>query len=257
MPITPGTHTFGPDNATLLVRTGRTGAAAKAGHNLLIQVTTWQATLVIGDDPGQNSVVLDADATSLRVREGTGGMQVLGDDDMANIEQTINDEVLNCQSIEFRSTAVQTSADGTQISVQGELTMVGTTSPIGLELTVGDDGSLSGSAVVKQTDWGITPYSTLFGTLKVVDEVEVAIDAAHGEGAAPAVPYSSEPGANVPAPIVDPRVSSVLWALLCFLLLWFDMVAVGVSHSTSVIFALVASSFVYLFIRTRGSSRNR
>ena len=257
MPITPGTHTFGPDNATLLVRTGRTGAAAKAGHNLLIQVTTWQATLVIGDDPGRNSVVLDADATSLRVREGTGGMQVLGDDDMANIEQTINDEVLNCQSIEFRSTAVQTSADGTQISVQGELTMVGTTSPIGLELTVGDDGSLSGSAVVKQTDWGITPYSTLFGTLKVVDEVEVAIDAAHGEGAAPAVPYSSEPGANVPAPIVDPRVSSVLWALLCFLLLWFDMVAVGVSHSTSVIFALVASSFVYLFIRTRGSSRNR
>ena len=257
MPITPGTHTFGPDNATLLVRTGRTGAAAKAGHNLLIQVTTWQATLVIGDDPGQNSVVLDADATSLRVREGTGGMQVLGDDDMANIEQTINDEILNSQSIEFRSTAVQTSADGTQISVQGELTMVGTTSPVGLELTVGDDGRLSGSAVVKQTDWGITPYSTLFGTLKVVDEVEVAIDAAHGEGAAPAVPYSSEPGANVPAPIVDPRVSSVLWALLCFLLLWFDMVAVGVSHSTSVIFALVASSFVYLFVRTQGSGRNR
>jgi polyisoprenoid-binding protein YceI len=257
MPITPGTHTFGPDNATLLVRTRRTGAAAKAGHNLLIQVTAWQATLFIGDDPAQNSVVLDADATSLRVREGTGGMQELGDDEMVNIEQTINDEILNRQSIEFRSTAVQISADGTQISVQGELTMVGTTSPIGLELTVGDDGRLSGSAVVKQTDWGITPYSTLFGTLKVVDEVEVVIDSAHGQGAAPAVPYSSEPGSNVPAPIVDPRFSSFLWALLCFLLLWFDMVAVGVSHSTSVIFALVASSFVYIFIRTSGSNRNR
>ena len=32
------------------------------------------------------------------------------------------------------------------------------------------------SAVVKQTDWGMKPYSALFGALKVVDEVEVAID---------------------------------------------------------------------------------
>ena len=61
--------------------------------------------------------------------------------------------------------------------MQGELTLVGTTAPIAFDLTVGDDGSLRGSAVVKQTDWGIKPYSTLFGALKVADEVEVAIDA--------------------------------------------------------------------------------
>jgi hypothetical protein len=29
----------------------RTGAAAKAGHNLLIQVTAWRATLEVGEDP--------------------------------------------------------------------------------------------------------------------------------------------------------------------------------------------------------------
>jgi hypothetical protein len=28
--------------------------------------------------------------------------------------------------------------------------------------------------VLTQTDWGLKPYSALFGTLKVVDEVEVA-----------------------------------------------------------------------------------
>ena len=256
MPIPPGTHTFGPDNANLLVRTGRTGAAAKAGHNLLIQVTAWQATLVIGNDPAQNSLVLDVDATSLRVREGTGGMQELGEDDMANIEQTIDDEILSRQSIEFRSTAVEVSADGARIGVQGELTIVGNTSPIGLELAVGDNGRLSGTVVVKQTDWGITPYSTLFGTLKVVDEVEVEIDAAPFEGAPPDVPLSSESGSYVPAPLVDPRVSAFLWALLCFLVLWFDIAAVGVAQSTSVTFALVASAFVYLFVRARGSGRN-
>ncbi len=88
---------MGPENGTLSVRTGRTGAAAKAGHDLLIHVTAWEATLEVGDDPAQTSITLDADATSLRVREGTGGMQALGDDDKANIQQTIDDEVLQRQ----------------------------------------------------------------------------------------------------------------------------------------------------------------
>ena len=45
MSIPPGTYRFGPDNGTLSVRTERTGAAAKAGHNLLLHVTAWEATL--------------------------------------------------------------------------------------------------------------------------------------------------------------------------------------------------------------------
>jgi Fe-Mn family superoxide dismutase len=177
MPIQAGSYTLGPENGTLSVRTGRTGAAAKAGHDLLIDVTNWQATLEVGEDPSHNSIVLDADAGSLRVREGTGGMQELGDDDKASIQQTIDDEVLKRTGIEFRSTAVLTAADGSRISVRGELTLVGKAGPITFVLTVGDDSELSGSAVLKQTDWGITPYSALFGALKVVDEVEVVIDA--------------------------------------------------------------------------------
>ena len=43
-----------------------------------IHVAAWQATLEVGEDPAQTSIVLDVDSTSLRVREGTGGMQPLG-----------------------------------------------------------------------------------------------------------------------------------------------------------------------------------
>jgi hypothetical protein len=171
MPIEAGTYRLGPEYGTLSVRTKRTGAAAKAGHNLLIDVTVWEAMLEVAEEP---SIVLTADATSLRVREGTGGMQALGDDDKAGIEQTIDEEVLKRQPIEFRSTAVQ--AEGSRISVQGELTLVGNARPIAFDITVGDEGKLTAGVVVKQSDWGIEPYSTLFGTLKVVDEVEVAID---------------------------------------------------------------------------------
>jgi superoxide dismutase, Fe-Mn family len=175
--IEPGTYEFGPANGVLSVLTSRTGAAAKAGHDLLIHVTAWQARLELTEDGTESSLVLDADATSLRVREGIGGMQELGDDDKANIEQTIGDEILLGKAIEFRSTSVRPAAGGSRITVQGELTLVGAARPISFTLAVGADGRLSGRAVLTQSDWGITPYSTLFGALKVVDEVEVVIDA--------------------------------------------------------------------------------
>src|SRR5664279_1321829 len=177
MSIAPGTYSFGPENATLAVKTARTGAAAKAGHNLLIHVTSWSGTLAVGDGPGQTSIVLNADAASLRVREGTGGMQALGDDDKANIEQTIDDEVLRGIPIEFRSTEVQPAADGAGLSVQGDLSLLGATRPLAFDVALAPGGAITCVAIVKQTDWGMKPYSALFGTLKVVDEVEVALDA--------------------------------------------------------------------------------
>jgi polyisoprenoid-binding protein YceI len=173
MSLTAGTHELGPENGCLSVRTGRSGAAAKAGHDLVIDVTTWHATLEVGDDPASTSIAFEAEPTSLRVREGSGGIQALGDDDKVSIQQTIDEDVLKRQAIAFRSTAVRPTPDGSRISVEGELTFVGNARPIAFELTVGAEGKLSGSAVIKQTDWGIKPYSALFGALKVADEVEV------------------------------------------------------------------------------------
>ena len=93
---------FGPDNATLTVRTKRTGAASKAGHDLLIEVGSWSATLDPDADP---ALTLTADSRSLRVLEGTGGIQALDDEAKAGIAQTIDEEVLVGTPIEFRSTA--------------------------------------------------------------------------------------------------------------------------------------------------------
>jgi polyisoprenoid-binding protein YceI len=171
-----GTYALGPDDGTLSVRTRRTGAAAKAGHNLLFHVTSWKATLEVGAAAGETSLAVDVDGASLRVREGTGGMQALGDEDKANIEQTIDEEVLKRQGIAFRSNRVQPAAHGSGFSVHGELTLLGKTRPLAFDVAVAADGSLSAVAVVKQTDWGIKPYSALFGALKVVDEVEIEID---------------------------------------------------------------------------------
>ena len=165
-------YVLGPDNGTLTVRTGKAGAASKAGHNLRMEVGDWRATLELESEP---SLELTVNSTSFRVVEGSGGVMPLGDDEKAAIPQTIDEEVLMGTPIEFRSTRVV--PNGASVTVEGELTLKGERRPITFELNVGADGQITGSARVKQTDWGMKPYSALFGTLKVADEVEISVDA--------------------------------------------------------------------------------
>jgi YceI-like domain len=162
---------FGPDNASLTIRTGRTGGAAKAGHDLVIEVQSWQATL---DPQGQPALTLTADSRSLRVLEGTGGIKSLSESDKGDIKKTIDKEVLKGCDIEFRSSDVQQTPGG--LSVRGELSLNGKQSPVTFDLAIGEDGRVHGSATVTQSAFGMKPYSALFGALKVADDVEVAID---------------------------------------------------------------------------------
>src|SRR3954464_5122061 len=99
----PGVHRLGPDNATLSVHTKRGGAAAKAGHDLELHVTEWQATL----DLDAGTAELRAAGRSLRGERGPGGVQPLGNEEKDSIRQTIDDEVLHKGNVTFRSTSVE------------------------------------------------------------------------------------------------------------------------------------------------------
>jgi polyisoprenoid-binding protein YceI len=176
MPPPTGSYTIGPDTATLTVRTGKRGAAAMAGHNLQITVSSWSATLELAPDLADSRMSLTADSRSLRVASGSGGAQPLGADDMANIDTTIDTEVLKGGAISFQSTYVRPGGEGDTLRVQGDLNLLGHTGPLEFTLTLDDAGHVSGTATVVQTEFGIKPYSALFGTLKVTDEVEVSVD---------------------------------------------------------------------------------
>jgi len=171
-----GTYSLGPGSGVLSIQTARQGAASKAGHDLRIEVGSWEAEVKLGEPPEQSAMTLAADSRSLRVIEGTGGVKSLTDKDKASIQDTINSEVLKGCAIEFRSSEVA-RAPGGGLSVRGQLDLNGSTAPVAFELVLGDDGRVTGSATVKQTDFGMKPYSALFGALKVADEVTVAIDA--------------------------------------------------------------------------------
>lgn len=257
MEIPRGTHTFGPENGTLWVKTGRVGAVAMAGHDLLIRVTGWRATLEVGTDPAASSLAIDVDPTSLRVQDGAGGMQPLAEEDMESIRQTIEDEVLKGVPIEFRSSELEL-AEG-RIGVRGDLTLVGNAHPLAFDLSVDDELRLASRFVLRQSDWGMEPYSALFGALKVADEVEITVDAVWpgGEGAG----FDDMPEWSAPefewqfAPIVDPGISSFVWAVVFFFYLWLGMVVLGVSAATALVVALVTGCLLFLYIRTRGVGR--
>src|SRR5262245_41927090 len=106
MPIMPGTYELGPDDAGLRIETKRGGAAAKAGHDLVIEVRSWEGTLTIGEDPAQSRLELSADSASLAVIRGTGGIMPLTDEDKVEIKKTLEEEVLPPGRVEFRSTQV-------------------------------------------------------------------------------------------------------------------------------------------------------
>jgi polyisoprenoid-binding protein YceI len=174
MGIADGTYTLGPESGELLIKTSRTGLGAKAGHDLTIEVTRWQADVTVDSaDAARSSVSVEVDAGSLEVREGSGGVKPLTDSDRAEINKTIREKILHTgqhPAITFRSTRVEGSAES--FSIDGDLTITGTTRPVTVHgaLTA---GRVQGSAAIVQTRWGIRPYTAFLGALKLSDEVRV------------------------------------------------------------------------------------
>jgi polyisoprenoid-binding protein YceI len=176
MALPTGTHSFGPENASLQVRTYREGVAAKAGHDLIIEVTRWDATVVVAEDPAGWTIELNADPRSLEIREGLRGVKPLTDKDRLEIRKNIDEKILGGTPIRFRASGVSPADAGGRLSVDGELSMAGSTQPLTAQLSV-EDGAVSGTIPVTQSRWGIKPYRGLMGALKVRDEIEIVISA--------------------------------------------------------------------------------
>lgn len=178
MALREGVYQLGPSSGRLLLKTGRTGLGARAGHDLVIEATSWDGRVSVNPaDPAQSSVTVEVDVDSFEVREGTGGVKPLTDSDRSEIKRTMREKILHTSrhpTITFRSTSVSGSPEA--LTVDGELTIMGTTRPAAVQGAVSEDGDVRGSATVVQSDWGIKPYSAFLGALKLADEVTIEVD---------------------------------------------------------------------------------
>ena len=166
MSIPEGSRTIGPSNGSLKVKTGRQGAAAKAGHDLVLGVSSWDATIEGGDSP---SITLTADPGSMEVIQGTGGAKPLSDKDKSEIKKSITAKVLGSSQITFQSSEVTDSA------AKGDLSIAGSNSSVNVPLNVSGD-KISGSITLSQSEFGIKQFKALMGALKVSDEVTVEFE---------------------------------------------------------------------------------
>jgi polyisoprenoid-binding protein YceI len=163
--------------ATLQITTGVTGPAAAVGHRLTIVMTSWRATVQwTGDEPA--SVDLTADVDSLEVRGGSGGVKGLSGPEKAiarsNALKTL--DAARYPMIAFRADDVARTETGYRLT--GALEIHGITRDHVVDLAVDDRGGswhLSCDSVVRQTEFGVKPYSLMMGALKVADEVTVSL----------------------------------------------------------------------------------
>jgi polyisoprenoid-binding protein YceI len=172
MSIQAGTHQIGPSNGSLKIKTGREGAAAKAGHDLVLEAKTWDGTVEIGDNA---AVTLNVDPSSIEVESGSGGAKPLGDKDKRDIKKSMGEKVLGSSQITFKSSEVD--ASNGSMSVRGDLSVAGGSDSINVPLQVGDDGTVRGSIKLSQSQFGIKQFKALMGALKVADQVEIQIEA--------------------------------------------------------------------------------
>jgi hypothetical protein len=175
-----GTHELGPGAGRVLVKTGREGLAARAGHDLTLEITQWSARVTVpadGDTSEPVTLTAELDLGSLTVREGTGGAKPLTDRDRRDIQHQARKILGTTALARFQSTRIFMSASPSGGgAIEGTLALNGVSRSTRLEVTSPGPGRYRGGTTIKQTQFGITPYSGFFGALKLRDAVTVEFE---------------------------------------------------------------------------------
>jgi hypothetical protein len=173
-----GSFRLGPDNGRVVLKTGRQGIAARAGHDLTIEVTRWSAQIEVPDEAAGGvtaaTVSAELDLGSLEVREGTGGAKPLTDRDRGEIRKTMNG-IIGTGTASFTSSRI-VRVGSTGGAIEGTFTLNGRSEPLRLQVSEPAPGRYRGSAQVIQSALGIKLYVGFFGALKLKDEVGVEFE---------------------------------------------------------------------------------
>lgn len=173
---TAGEYRIAPDSRFDVI-TGKAGLFGAFGHAHRIRATEFEGKIV--HDPE------NAFASSIEIVLQTAGLVVVpegaDEKDAPKVERAMRESVLppdQYPTITFGSRIVTALDDGVQ--VVGDLTIAERARPVAVDVTIaqrGDTLTATGTFSVKQTDFGIKPYSAAGGTIKVADEITFDFEA--------------------------------------------------------------------------------
>lgn len=176
------TYTIVAGESSFWVFVPKTGLLSGLAHDHEIGVKSFTGKIVVPESGASGgSLELDIDAKSLAVLD-----KKPSEDDKKKIYNSMHNEVLESakyQKISFKSVSVadvkQAGADTYSFTLNGDLTLHGVTKRIAVALTAKitpQQLRASGKYTLKQSDYGIKPYSAAGGTIKVKNEVIVNFD---------------------------------------------------------------------------------
>jgi polyisoprenoid-binding protein YceI len=168
-----------PAASTLLVQVGRGGLLSFAGHDHEVAAPAMKGTVALdAADVSRSRVSLQFDAAAMRV---TGRGEPPGD--VPDVQRVmLSDRVLDVQrypTITFDSERIasrERSPERMRLQIDGRLTLHGVSRPLSLPVDVrlsANQITATGTAIVRQTDFGIRPVTAGAGTVRVKDELTV------------------------------------------------------------------------------------
>jgi polyisoprenoid-binding protein YceI len=176
--------TLDASDGQLLIRTGVAGRAARMGHRLTIAMKRWQATVGwAGAEPV--SVELTVQVDSFEVLRGEGGVKGLSGPEKALVKSNALKSLDGGRYPEIRFTADAVDKTDEGYRLTGRLHIRGKSRKHVINLRTEDLGEawqMSAESSVRQTEYGVTPYSLLMGSVRVADEVSVSFTAVHAKG---------------------------------------------------------------------------
>lgn len=178
------TWTLDAHDGELVLRTGVQGRAARMGHRLTIAMTRWHATVSwAGSQPA--SVELAVETDSFEVLRGEGGAKGLTGPEKALIRSNAlkSLDARRFPEIGFRTHTIDETGDGYRLA--GTLEIRGKSRDHVIDLRVsdlGDSWQMSTESTVRQSDYGIKPYSLLMGSVQVADDVALSFNAVRAKG---------------------------------------------------------------------------
>ena len=174
--VTDTVRTLDASHGELLVRTGVTGRAARMGHRLTIAMRRWQATVSwAGSEPATAELTVEVE--SLEVLRGEGGVKALSGPEKALVRSNAlrSLDADRFPQVRFTAETIEQTANGYLLT--GTLQIHGRTRKRVVDLgteDLSDSWRMSSQATVRQSDFGVKPYSLLMGSMKVADEVTVS-----------------------------------------------------------------------------------
>lgn len=149
------------------------------GHRLTIAMRQWQATVTwAGSAPAAAELIVEVN--SLDVLRGEGGVKGLSGPEKALVRSNALKSLAAERFPRICFTADTIDQTGSGYRLSGTLQIHGKSRTQVVDLHTEDLGStwrMSSGSAVRQSDFGIKPYSLLMGSLQVADEVTVTFTA--------------------------------------------------------------------------------